>query len=171
MNMLAQGSKHATWENGRPRDDLARLPSYHGRFGFQVRFEVLVPAAARRVYLAGPMSGLAEHNFPLFHRVAAELRERGHTVFNPAENDDGGQRRPRSFYMRLDVPALLDSDAVVLLPDWQKSRGANLEVWLAIDLGLPIYRMESDGDELTLRLVEDLDVPILPFRDGSAGGE
>lgn len=114
-----------------------------------------------RLYLAGPMAGLPEHNFPLFNRVAAELRARGHSVFNPAENDDGGIRRDRSFYMRLDIPALLGSDAVVLLEGWQRSRGANLEVWLALDMGMPIFAARAHGAAALVRLTE-LDLAALP---------
>ena len=39
-----------------------------------------------RIYLAGPMSGLPELNYPAFHAKAAELRAAGHHVENPAEN-------------------------------------------------------------------------------------
>jgi len=69
-----------------------------------------------RLYLAGPMSGLPQHNFPLFNRVAAHLRARGHAVFNPAENKDDGSPQSRAYYMRLDIPALIGSEAVVTLP-------------------------------------------------------
>lgn len=117
----------------------------------------------RRLYLAGPMAGCQDHNFPLFHRMAAHLRERGFDVFNPAENDDGGIRRPRAFYMRLDIPALIGSDAVVVLPGWERSRGASLEVWLALDLGLPIYGMAEADGTIELARVESLGPPALPF--------
>jgi nucleoside 2-deoxyribosyltransferase len=117
----------------------------------------------RRLYLAGPMSGYPEHNFPLFHSVAAQLRRRGHDVFNPAENKDGGTLQPRAFYMRLDIPALLESDGVVLLPGWRTSRGANLEVWLAIDLGMPIYQCVAVEGTVALEGVAGLDLPSLPF--------
>ncbi len=117
-----------------------------------------------RLYLAGPMCGIAEHNFPLFNRVAATLRDRGHEVFNPAENDDGGVRRPRGFYMRLDVAALLRAEAIVVLPGWQRSRGANLEVWLAIDLGLPIFACEIANGDASLTRMSDVGEFHLPFR-------
>ena len=38
-----------------------------------------------RTYIAGPMTGIEALNFPLFHRVAAELRARGIDAVNPAE--------------------------------------------------------------------------------------
>ena len=41
--------------------------------------------ARLKVYLAGPMAGYKDHNFPAFNAKAAELRALGHEVFNPAE--------------------------------------------------------------------------------------
>lgn len=118
---------------------------------------------ARRLYLAGPMSGHADHNFPLFNRIARLLREQGHYVFNPAENKDGGVRRPRSYYMRLDIPALMDCDGVVVLPGWEQSRGASLEVWIAIDLDLPIYQISVEVGNVMLERLAGLQPRTLPF--------
>ena len=118
----------------------------------------------KRLYLAGPMSGIARHNFPFFHEVARRLRGEGYEVFNPAENQDGGVAQPRSFYMRIDTPALMASEAVVLLlPGWQESRGASLEVWIALDLDLPVYEYKSGDGTPVLERVEGLDVARLPF--------
>ena len=39
-----------------------------------------------RIYLAGPMTGLPEFNYPAFHAEAARLRQLGYHVENPAEN-------------------------------------------------------------------------------------
>jgi hypothetical protein len=38
-----------------------------------------------RAYIAGPMTGLPEFNFPAFHAAAASLRARGFEVENPAQ--------------------------------------------------------------------------------------
>jgi len=117
----------------------------------------------RRLYLAGPMAGHADHNFALFNRVARLLRDQGYQVFNPAENKDGGVRRSRAFYMRRDLPALMESDEVVVLPGWEQSRGASLEVWMAIDLDLPVYQYSEVGETVELERVEGLQPGALPF--------
>jgi hypothetical protein len=99
------------------------------------------------------MSGITQFNFPLFNHVAGRLRARGYEVFNPAENPDRGTRQPRSYYMRLDIPALLAAEAVVLLPGWRESRGANLEVWIAADTGMPLYEYAAVDGEVLLEHV------------------
>ena len=40
-----------------------------------------------RLYLAGPMSGKPQMNFPAFEKAAKSLRRRGHDVVSPAELD------------------------------------------------------------------------------------
>lgn len=104
-----------------------------------------------RYYLAGPMSGWPEHNFPAFHAAAARLRSRGYVVMNPAENvapdadTSKEETKRRAYYMRLDLfqimgrnPRTKPVDAVVLLPDWHRSRGARLEVEVALQLDIPV---------------------------------
>ena len=40
-----------------------------------------------KVYLAGPMRGIANFNFPAFDFAAHKLRNQGFYVFSPAERD------------------------------------------------------------------------------------
>lgn len=83
-----------------------------------------------RVYLAGPMTGLPNLNFPLFHAETARLRALGFDVVNPAEiNCDPSDGWAKC--MRKDIAELVTCDAVALLPNWCDSRGATLErdIW------------------------------------------
>jgi Domain of unknown function (DUF4406) len=113
-----------------------------------------------RVYLAGPMRGIPNFNFPTFHKAAKQLRKQGYEVFSPAERDierhgkDISKRNPtgdeklatskHGFSIR---DALADdmswicqcADAVALLPGWKKSKGAKAERALAEALGLEIF--------------------------------
>lgn len=90
-----------------------------------------------RVYIAGPMTGLPELNFPAFHAAAYAYRQRGCHVENPAEiNPDPGAAWADC--MRQDIPRLLTCDSLVVLPGHENSRGAKLEISIAEALGMPI---------------------------------
>lgn len=109
-----------------------------------------------RIYIAGPMSGLPELNFPAFNAAAALYRARGATVINPAEIN-GGADEPAACAtmtaeqyaghwracMRRDITELMTCDEVVMLPGWEKSRGATLERHNALALGMPVSYMEA----------------------------
>lgn len=96
-------------------------------------------AQLNAVYIAGPMTGLPEFNYPAFNAVAAQLRSQGCKVVNPAEQDTGSTGKPWEFYMRLGLRGLLECDAMVLLPGWRKSRGARIEHQIACELGMYIW--------------------------------
>jgi len=89
----------------------------------------------KRIYIAGPMTGILELNFPAFHDAAALLRSQGYDVVNPAEiNAD-----PTAGWqacMRADIRELVTCDAVYFLPGFDKSRGAQLERHIAKALGM-----------------------------------
>jgi hypothetical protein len=89
-----------------------------------------------RVYLSGPMTGLPDLNFPAFQAAAARLRAEGLQVVNPAEIGAAGMSWEAC--MRADIKALCDCDAIVLLPGWEASKGAHLELHLAHRLGMEV---------------------------------
>lgn len=95
-----------------------------------------------KIYLAGPMTGLPEFNYPAFHAVARHLRGLGHEVENPAENPEPPCKSWEG-YMRLAVAQLARCDTVALLPGWLASRGARLEHRLAVALGLRVMNVEE----------------------------
>lgn len=94
-----------------------------------------------RIYVAGPMSGLPDYNYPAFHAEAARLRGLGFHVENPAENPVPPCGSWQG-YMRLALAQLITCQAIALLPGWPQSRGAAIEHRLAIDLGLSIIYHE-----------------------------
>lgn len=88
-----------------------------------------------KIYIAGPMTGLPDLNFPAFNMAAQILRGQGHTVVNPAElNGDPGLSWQEC--MRTDIRELVTCDSIVLLPNWIRSRGARLEFHIASELGI-----------------------------------
>lgn len=115
-----------------------------------------------KVYVAGPMRGIPEFNFPAFYAAAAELRAQGHTVFNPAERDNdhhgtdiskgnlsGSEEQAAAqhgFNLRealcSDLQFIcLEADAIALLPGWENSKGAQAERATAVALGLKEIRL------------------------------
>ncbi len=94
------------------------------------------PPSVRTLYIAGPMFGLSDLNYPAFHAAAAELRLLGYEVESPAENKNPSGEW--SDWMRLGIAQVLRVEGIALLPGWEESKGATLEVHIAKQLGLSL---------------------------------
>lgn len=94
-----------------------------------------------RVYIAGPMTGYPELNYPAFHSAAEKLRSMGFEVVSPAELNPitEGYREA----MRKDILALLECDHICLLDGWEKSKGATLEHHIATVLDLTVITIDE----------------------------
>lgn len=109
-------------------------------------------------YLGGPMSGIPQFNFPEFDRITKLLREDGWYIRSPAEldslevrkdaldSDDGMVRKGAmveetwSDFLARDVIIVNDlCSGIILIPGWEKSRGACLECYVAMSGGKPVY--------------------------------
>lgn len=112
------------------------------------RFVAIAAASCDRVYIAGHMSGLPELNYPAFHAAALTLRTGGLFVENPAEKEAPETAPTWADWMRLGLTQMLTCSHVLLLPGWQKSKGAIIEARTALDLGLIVIDGET-GDTLT----------------------
>lgn len=105
-----------------------------------------------KYYLSGPMTGKEEHNFPMFKQVAENLRQKHLDILSPHElsmippSMAKGMTREEAWawYLKRDMIAMFDCDAVILLPDWESSRGARLELYNADKLGLYVYELDSE---------------------------
>jgi len=105
-----------------------------------------------RLYIAGPMDGLPDHNFPAFDAAAKVLRGLGHTVVSPAEmtraayNICGGKEiceqrlgsaeKVRQHFIKQDLAGLIYCDGIVFLQGWSDSRGATFENLVVAQTGL-----------------------------------
>lgn len=102
------------------------------------------------IYIAGPMAGYPDHNFPAFRRAALHLRRAGHRVVSPHEvtlpcgcadlpPQCGAVDHAWEDLLRFDLIALLShASRVAVLPGWEDSRGAALETFVAERLGMEI---------------------------------
>lgn len=109
------------------------------------RFVAIAAASCASVYIAGPMSGLPEMNYPAFHAAALTLRTGGLFVENPAENEAPEPSPTWADWRRLGLTKMLTCSHVLLLPGWQKSRGAIIEARTALDLGMIVFDGETGG--------------------------
>ena len=93
-----------------------------------------------RVYIAGPITGLPDFNYPAFHAAAVALAARGFIALSPTHDDT---TLAWEHYMRRSIRMVTDADAICLLPGWQQSKGAQLEVTIAEALGLDIRPLDE----------------------------
>lgn len=93
------------------------------------------------LYIAGPMTGITDFNYPAFHAADKQLTTLGFDTLNPANSETEnttGKPQEWTWYMRRALAMVLRSDGLCLLPNWGGSRGAQLEVKVAEELGLDI---------------------------------
>lgn len=91
-----------------------------------------------KIYISGKISGLGEvHVQALFGYAETQLINKGYDVVNPINLRHDHDRSWLS-YMREDIKALMNCDAIYMLTNWKDSKGAKIEHDLAQSLGLQI---------------------------------
>jgi hypothetical protein len=99
------------------------------------------------VYICGPMRSMPQLNHPAFFEAEEVLKKKGHNVINPARMDQELGLDPHNSQMdskfiedcaRRDIDAVFECDELVLLPNWEKSKGAKAEIAVAQWLSKPI---------------------------------
>lgn len=90
------------------------------------------------VYISGAMSGIKDYNYPLFFQTEEELNKRGVKAINPARLGYVDEYSWND-YLRRDIKALMDADAILMLKGWGKSKGASLEKYIAEEIGMQVF--------------------------------
>lgn len=104
-----------------------------------------------KLYLAGPMSGIPQFNFPAFDYASKTLRRLGYSIVSPHELDSDKVKKEAiestdgalingkiggetwGEILAKDVKIIADDvDGIVFLPFWFRSRGARLEAFTAL---------------------------------------
>jgi hypothetical protein len=106
-----------------------------------------------KVYIAGPMRGYPDWNFAAFDQAENLWRCAGWHPLSPAQTcralgyaltpgqdpTDSVDREHLLHVMQTDIACIYAADALALLPGWEKSVGATVELSIAQFLNLPVY--------------------------------
>ena len=98
------------------------------------------------VYLSGAMTGIEDHGLTMFGHARGVLRGEGYTVLCPSEASlaqNTVEVRTREFHLRRDISMVLLADQVCVLPGWEVSKGAAIEVCLAVAIGIPVWEFDT----------------------------
>lgn len=90
-----------------------------------------------KVYISGKVTGMVEEAILLFKAAENELRQMGFEPVNPITLNHQHDQTWHS-YMREDVKALCDCDAIYMLTNWRASEGAKVELSVANHLELDV---------------------------------
>jgi len=133
----------------------------------------------KTLYLAGPMTGYQDYNFPLFFSTAERLRRAGYQVISPAEMDvaagieyktkpgePGKLLTPTEIRVLIqrDITAILslraeNGDFIACLPGWERSRGVGAEVYTGRWAGLKLKQIRFDSAPFDTAIMIPITLP------------
>lgn len=107
----------------------------------------------KKVYLSGPMTGKNNLNFEEFDKYEKKFKNLNFEVINPhnlftkqevdnitkkLDNKEISFEEHHGYFMRKDIKEMMDCDFIAVLDGWEKSKGANIEVYIARNINMPI---------------------------------
>ena len=111
-----------------------------------------------KLYIAGPMTGYPEYNFPAFDEAKERLEQAGYEVVSPADLDREmgfdpnttvwGKDKLKEVFKN-DIVHLMECDGVALLAGHKGSKGAQAETTIARWLGLTVMMAHDWIEEAT----------------------
>ena len=113
-----------------------------------------------KIYVSGPMSGKPEFNKAAFEEAATVLKQLGHHPVTPFDLD---VVEPVKFHdwtenMKRDIKYLPSFDAVLLMDDWDESKGATIEAGIAQVLSIPLFKFDDEGFLMPANITVEFDV-------------
>lgn len=97
-----------------------------------------------RIYIAGKITGRPIGEAVLEFRRAAEVfKSAGYEVLNPMELSHDHDKSWES-YMRECIAALVTCDEIAMIEGYEDSKGAQLELTIALSLNLYVY-LQTNG--------------------------
>jgi nucleoside 2-deoxyribosyltransferase len=110
----------------------------------------------KKLYIAGPYS--ARPNSPdSYHEIqanimrasaaAAEAIRAGWSPFTPHKNTAGFEALgvPNERFIEMDLVWLEHADAILMIGEWERSKGALREISRARELGIPVLEIDAYG--------------------------
>lgn len=95
------------------------------------------------IYVSGKYSGSIDENIEEAAQIAAELWEKGHAVICPHLNTAHFEQRCPSVtwetYISGDLNMISRCDGMVMVPNWEDSKGAIVERDYALSLKMPVW--------------------------------
>jgi hypothetical protein len=93
--------------------------------------------ATKRCYISGKITGIEKEAAWLFELAEREVVEKGYLPVNPFKINHDHDKSWRA-YMRSDIKALCDCDAIYMLTNWRDSKGATIELEIANHLEMDV---------------------------------
>lgn len=104
------------------------------------------------IYIAGPITGIADGNKPAFDAMAKYLTAKGYIVLNPHAMPAGMNEEA---YMDICLAMVRHANALCLLKGWQASDGAQADLAYARKRGITVMDMSDDTDHVTRLAAND----------------
>lgn len=94
------------------------------------------------LYVAGPMTGLPDFNYPAFREATRLLQLAGYEVRDPSTSVNP---TPEDYHgwLRAGLAMLIECDGVAMLPGWEASGGARLELLVGATLGMQVKTVNA----------------------------
>lgn len=90
-----------------------------------------------KIYISGKISGIENYAIHLFGKAEKEIECMNFEIVNPMKLPDNHDKTWRS-YMNVCIRALVECDTIYMLTNYQDSRGAQVELKLALALGINV---------------------------------